>query len=303
MTLDLLCLGEPLVEFNETEPGLWREGFGGDVSNVAVAAARQGLASGVATRLGADVFADRLRAMWAEEGVDASAVDRDEDAPTGLYFVRHGPEGHVFDYRRTGSAASRLSPQTLPEDSIRSARCLHLSGITLAISPTAEAAAFRAIEIAKEERRIVAFDTNLRLRLWPLSRARDPIHRAASLADILLPSLDDAHALTGLHDPDAIADFYLKLGPQVVALTLGPAGALVATRDSRARIPAREAKLLDATGAGDCFDGVFLSALLRGAEPEDAARRAVAASALSVERRGAVASFPTAAELDEALAG
>ncbi|SFH93674.1 sugar kinase [Albimonas pacifica] len=302
MGLDLLCLGEPLVEFNETEPGRWLEGFGGDVSNVAIAAARLGARSGVATRLGADSFGDALTALWAREGVDASAVARDDKAPTGLYFVRHGPDGHEFEYRRAGSAAARMTPADLPLEAIRSARCLHLSGITQAISETAAEAGFAAIEAARAAGVPVSYDPNLRLRLWPLERAREVIHAAMAKVDIALPGFDDAKQLTGKDSAEAVCDFYLDLGARVVALTLGAEGVMVATPDARATIPARKAQAVDATGAGDCFDGAFLTRWLETGDAQASARFASAAASLSVEGWGAVAPLPRRAAV-EALLG
>ena len=75
----------------------------------------------------------------------------------------------------------------------------------------------------------MSYDTNLRLKLWPLRRARAIIHEAMRGADIALPSLDDATQLTGRSAPDAILDFYLGLGARVVALKLGKDGSAVAT--------------------------------------------------------------------------
>jgi len=103
MSCDILCLSEALVEFNQVNGPEWRQGFGGDVSNVAVAAARQGARTGIATRLGDDGFGRALMEMWEAEGVDTSAVSSDPGAPTGLYFVRHGIDGHKFEgWRRKG---------------------------------------------------------------------------------------------------------------------------------------------------------------------------------------------------------
>ncbi|ESR24142.1 2-dehydro-3-deoxygluconate kinase [Lutibaculum baratangense AMV1] len=301
--LDILCLGEPLVEFNETGPRRWLEGFGGDVSNVAIAARRLGARSGIATRLGADGFGDQLMALWAAEGVDAGAVTRDTEAPTGLYFVRHGEDGHSFEYRRAGSAASLMSPGNLPREAIRGARCLHLSGITQAISDSAAEAGLAAIEVAREAGVAVSYDPNLRLRLWPLERAREVIHASMRLADVALPGLEDARLLTGLQDPGDIARFYLDLGCRVVALTLGPDGALVATHDGVEQVPPRPARLVDATGAGDCFDGAFLTRWLATGDAVAAARYAVVAASLSVEGYGAVAPLPTAEDVEGIIAG
>jgi 2-dehydro-3-deoxygluconokinase len=301
MSLDLLCLGEPLIEFNEVEPGLWRQGFGGDVSNVAVAAARQGARAAIATRLGTDGFGDALMALWAAEGIETSAVARDPDAPTGLYFVRHDESGHSFEYRRAGSAASRMTPEDLPLETIRRARVLHLSGITQAIGASARLAGVAAIEAARAAGVLVSYDPNLRLRLWPLEQARATIHAAMAQADIALPGLEDARILTGLQEPEAILGFYRDLGCRVVALTLGAEGALVAAGERVAHIPPRPARLVDATGAGDCFDGAFLARFLTTGDPFQAGTYAVAAAALAVEGHGAVAPIPSAAQVEATL--
>ena len=109
---------------------------------------------------------------------------------------------------------------------------------------------------------------------------------------IALPSLDDATALTGRDDPQAIADFYLELGVPLVALKLGSAGVLLATPDAKQLIAGHRVKAVDATGAGDTFDGAFLAALVRGASPFEAATYANAAAALATTGYGAVAPIP-----------
>jgi 2-dehydro-3-deoxygluconokinase len=147
----------------------------------------------------------------------------------------------------------------------------------------------------------VSYDTNLRLRLWPLDRARAVIHAAAVLSDILRPGLDDAIHLTGLADPDRIVDYYLGLGPKIVALTLGEAGAIVATADRRERLPPIRVKAVDATAAGDMFDGAFLAEYLRTGDPFRAGTYANVAAALSTEGYGAVAPMPKRAVVEEAL--
>ena len=129
------------------------------------------------------------------------------------------------------------------------------------------------------------------------------MHEAMKRADIALPSLDDSIILTGLHEPDAIVDFYLRLGPSIVALKMGADGALVATAQERRRLPGHTVEAVDATGAGDTFDGAFLTRLLAGDSPFDAARYANAAAALSTTGYGAVAPIPTRRAVEAFLAG
>ncbi|SOD96938.1 sugar kinase [Caenispirillum bisanense] len=305
MTGPIVALGEPLMELNQTRSGggEYAPGFGGDTSNTVVAAARQGAATAYVSAVGADTFGDSLLALWRREGVDVSHVRRDPTAPTGIYFVSHGADGHRFSYYRAGSAASRLGPADLPLDLIRSASVFHVSAISQAISTSACDAVFAALETAREAGVTVSYDTNLRLALWPLARARAVIDGAVALADIVLPGLDDARLLTGLEAPEAVCDHYLSRGARMVALTMGSDGVMVATPDDRRRLAVHRVTALDATGAGDTFDGAFLARIVAGDDPFAAAAYANVAAALSTRGYGAVAPIPTAAEVREAMAG
>ncbi|MCX5515581.1 sugar kinase [Kaistia algarum] len=301
---EIVCIGEPMVELNQPKQGGdFHPGHGGDASNCAVAAARQGASVGMITALGADSFGQSFFDLWQAEGIDASAVKIDPSAPTGIYFVTHGPDGHVFSYRRAGSAASRLTPEELPLDYVRNARVIHASGISQAISSAATDLVFLAMRTARSAGTLVSYDTNLRLRLWPIDRARATIHAAAGLSDILKTSSEDAKELAGTTEPDRIADFYLRLGPKIVIVTMGAEGALVATPSQRVTVPAIAVKPVDATGAGDTFDGAFLSEYLREGDPFAAARYANAAAGLATEGYGAVAPMPRRAAVEAALVG
>jgi 2-dehydro-3-deoxygluconokinase len=300
---DIVSIGEPLFELSEV-PGenVYRPGFGGDTSNCAIAAARQGASVAYVTAIGADQFGDSFMKLWSDEGIDTSGVKRSATAHTGIYFISHGPDGHVFSYMRAGSAASRMTADDVPESLIKSAKVLHASGISQAISSSAADTVFSAMRTARANGVLVSYDTNLRLRLWPLDRARAVIHAAAGLTDILRPGIDDARQLTGLADPHHIVDFYLSIGPKIVALTLGEEGAIVATRERRIHMHARTAKLVDATGAGDMFDGAFLAEYIRTGDPFAAGRYANVAAALSTEGYGAVGPMPRRVAIEAALA-
>ncbi|MGQ3354819.1 MAG: sugar kinase [Phreatobacter sp.] len=303
MHSDILCFGEALGEFNQTIPRepTYLFGFGGDTSNCAIAAARSGARVGVIGAVGDDTFGRAFLDLWRAEGIDTSAMRVPPQSETGIYFITHGPDGHEFAYRRAGSAAARFTSADLPVTAIRAAKILHVSGISQAISPSASAAVRLAIAEARAAGVTVSYDTNLRLRLWPLERAREVTNEAMRLADIALPGLDDARQLTGRETPDAIADFYLEGGSKIVALTLGKDGALIATRGERRIIPSIPVGAVDATGAGDCFDGAFLAEWLATGDPFRAGRYACAAAALSTRGYGAVAPLPRRDEVLAAL--
>jgi 2-dehydro-3-deoxygluconokinase len=303
MPLDILSLGEPMVELNQGDGAHFRQGFGGDTSNVAIAAARQGAKTGYLSAVGRDAFGDALIELWRAEGVSTETVGVDPGASTGVYFVTHDEHGHRFSYLRAGSAASRLSLTPQARKAITDARVVHLSAISQAISLQMCDTCFDAIGTAREAGTLVSYDTNLRLALWPLPRARAIIKETLSMCDIALPGHEDAIQITGLDDPDAIIDTFLGYGCRIVALTLGKDGALIATPDERRRIPTLQVAAVDATGAGDAFDGAFLAEYLRLDDTFAAGEYACAAAALSTTGYGAVAPLPRRAVVEAALKG
>lgn len=299
MTVDLLCMGEPMLEFNQMPPRpdgarLYLEGHGGDTSNAAVAAARQGARVGYITAVGRDMAGDSFMTLWQREGVDTSTVLRSDRYQTGVYFVTHDAAGHHFLHYRAQSAAAMYGAADLPEQAIAAARILYVSGISQGISASACDAVFRAIQIAHAHGVKVAYDTNYRPRLWPPARAAAIMHAAMGSVDYALPGMEDVATLTGLRDPHAILDFYLRLGPPVVVLKMGAAGAWVATGTDRVHVPAHGVDVVDATGAGDTFCGSFLARIIIGDDAAAAARHAVIAAALKCTGYGAVAPIPTA---------
>lgn len=302
---DVLAIGEPMIEFNQTRPGEpnYLQGFGGDTSNMIIAAARQGARAAYVTRLGEDAFGRMFLELWRGEAVDISGVALDASAHTGVYFVTHDASGHVFSYLRVGSAASRMRPEDLPLDLIRSSRFVQASGISMAISASASDSVLAAFDAARTAGVRVAMDSNLRLKLWPLARARALIFAAAAMADYFFPSIEDAQALSGLKDADAIVDWAHRLGAKAVLLKLGPEGALVSDGAKRERIAGYKVKAVDATGAGDCFCGACLARLAAGDNLWDAARYANAAAALSTTGFGAVAPLPRPEAVRKLLAG
>ena len=185
------------------------QGFGGDTSNMAIAAARLGARVGYVTRARRRRVRPRCSATCGRaEGVDTRGVAIDAEAPTGVYFVTHGAHGHEFSYLRAGSAASRMRPDdAAARRDPRRARLLHVSGISQAISATRVRHGVR-----RDRRRRAA-----RARSSPTTptcgsscgrcrgRARRSWRRWRRCT-WCLPSLDDARVLFERDDADAAVD-------------------------------------------------------------------------------------------------
>lgn len=303
--LDVVSLGEPLYEFSQIpgDSGRYLQGFGGDTMNCAIAAARQGAKVGYITRLGDDEFGRQFLELWRAEGLDISGVGIDPEAHTAVYFITHDANGHVFSYLRKGSAASRMRPADLPLELIREAKFFHTSGISQAISDNACDTVSAAIEAARGAGVRIAYDSNIRLRLWPLARARAVIRATVALADYFLLSIEDAEALCGSKDADAILDWCHEAGAKVVALKLGAAGVIGSDSKRRDKIVGHAVDSVDATGAGDCFAGALLARMAAGDDFWEGLRYSNAAAALATTGFGAVAPLPRPDAVRRLLSG
>ncbi|GGJ66360.1 sugar kinase [Deinococcus aquiradiocola] len=293
--LDLTGLGEGMVELRADQPlgeapHLTRAS-GGDVLNALVSAARLGSRCAFITHVGDDPFGAALRRSWQDEGLDLTHAPLVQ-GENGVYFISLLPGGErEFTYRRAGSAASRIAPQDVHEDAVASSRAVLLSGITQAISTSAQAATLHAARLARRHGTLIALDPNYRPALWAerggLNAARAALHDLLPFTDLLLPSFPADTALLGQPTPCAAdaARAFAALVPHV-ALKAGANGAWLS---DVGRVPAAPVPdVLDTTGAGDAWNGAYLHAVLHGAHEADAARRAHAVAAHAIRHRGAI---------------
>ena len=162
----------------------------------------------------------------------------------------------------------------------------------MAISASACDVVFAAFQAARAAGAKISFDPNLRLRLWPLERARATIADATRMTDYFFPSIEDARALSGIDEAQGLIDWAHRLGAKTVFLKLGPHGALVSDGRQRERIAGFKVNAVDATGAGDCFCGAALARIAAGDSVFEAGRYATAAAALATAGFGAVAPLP-----------
>lgn len=163
---------------------------------------------------------------------------------------REEGESREFYYRR-GSAASGLEPGDLDEAYLQSARVLHVTGITPALSESCKATVLRAVAVAREAGVAVSLDPNIRLKLWDVETARRMLLELLRDVDIFLPGRQEAELLLGPGTPEEHARQFLDLGAKQVAVKLGPEGSLVATAEGSERVPGFPVKrVVDPIGAG-----------------------------------------------------
>jgi 2-dehydro-3-deoxygluconokinase len=268
-------------------------GIGGAESNVAVGVARLGGEATWLGRVGPDATGDLIVARLTAAGVRVLAP-RDE-AFTGLMvrFRRSSAFAHV-DYHRAGSAGSRLSPADLPAAALTGATVLHVTGITPALSESARAAVFQAVETARSAGVPVSVDVNYRSKLWSRFDAAPVLRDLVSRADIVFAGPAEAALFVDPADPlTALA----KLGPAEVVIKDGARGCEALIDGERHTVPAIPVTVVDPVGAGDAFVAGYLADRMAGATPAARLSTAVAAGAFSVTVPGDCEGLPDRAEL------
>ncbi|MFH9088977.1 sugar kinase [Streptomyces sp. NPDC017673] len=341
--MDVVALGESMVTFLPSRPGRLADvpsfdrAIGGAESNVACALAAFGHTARWVSRVGADGFGDHLLERIAGYGVDVTAVHRDPDRPTGVYFRTAGDRGtgaHEVAYYRAGSAASAMSVTNVDLAAARSARVLHLTGITAALSQECREL-LHTLTAPVPGRPLVSFDVNHRPGLWRDGEGARLLLDLARRADIVFVGADEAEQawdVTG--GPEAIRRVLPE--PAVLVVKEGARGATAFARPLPAAgraagaadvpeeggapsapdraadprpgatppvfVPALCTAVVATTGAGDAFAAGFLSATLRGLTVRDRLRHGHLFAAAALATPGDLAAPPARCHADRLAA-
>ena len=260
---------------------------GGDALNESLVLARLDRAPALVSKLGRDAAGDAIQRALESAGVDTLWVAREEGLDTGINIVLVREDGErSFITNRNGSLRRLGLSDVLPaleSPAFAGAKiaCLASLFVSPALTITDTTALFDAI---RARGLTLCADTTRRKNGETLAEAGGMLSRL----DYFFPHLEEAALLTGLTDPDRVADALLECGVRHVALKLGGEGCLLASREERLRVPAYpSARCVDTTGAGDTFAAAFIAALLEGRSFRDCGRYANAAASLCVEHVGA----------------
>jgi ribokinase len=265
---------------------------GGKGANQAVAAARAGGRTAFVARLGSDSLGDEALANFRKEGLDVSRIVRDKVKPSGVALIFVGADGEN-SIGVAGGANQRLTP-----GDIAAAKGVISRGRILLVQLETP---LKTVEAAAQLARRAGVEVILNpapARKLPPSLLRN--------VSILTPNESEAALLTGVKVSGAAsagraARILLRRGVGTVIVTLGAAGALVATRSAERLVPGFRVKAVDTTAAGDVFNGALAARLAEGAPLLEAVRFANAAGALSVMRHGAQPSIPSRSAINKLL--
>jgi 2-dehydro-3-deoxygluconokinase len=281
--------------------------FGGAEANVAVGLAQFGLDSWYVTRLPTHAIGEAAIKALRAEGVRTEAIVRGGQR-VGVYFTESGASqrASVVIYDRAHSAVSEMAPGDVDWARVFSgAAWFHLTGITPALGPNAEAAARAAVAAARQAGVKVSLDLNFRKKLWSEREAQPVMRSLVRDAHLLIANEEDLQTMLGVEvantevaggrlDVDAYRAAAERVAREfnvaLVAITLreslsasdnGWSAVLWDAASKTFRQSQRyDVRLVDRIGGGDSFSAGLIYALVSGRPPDRALRFAVAASAL-----------------------
>ena len=294
----LVGIGECMVELSQTNDGLLRKSFAGDVFNT-LWYARAGLDESWTIRFGSAVGTDavsgEMLSFIERAGIDTGAIQRLENKRPGLYMIHLNRGERSFSYWRDTSAARALAAdrQKLAA-TIDAASAIYFSGITLAILPEADALSLiDCLKHARSRGKTIAFDSNIRPALWHSpEQMKQLVRLAAAVSTICLPSCDDEQNAFGDTSGQAVLQRYAQSGTDLTVLKDGSGDVLVqAGREVTNYHTCHVANPVDTTGAGDSFNGAFLAEFVRSADIARSVKAGQACAAQVIQHHGALVSL------------
>jgi len=275
MLLDIITLGEALIDLPSTQPGVSladAPGFAkvpaGAPANVAVVGAKLGLKTAFLSKVGDDPFGESIIRTFADLGVDTARVIKDKAARTGLAFVSVMPDGsRDFLFYFDPARDLALRPDELDFGWLDTTRILHYGSISLIAEPSRGATLAAAGHLIKAGRALCSYDPNLRPWLWPDAKAmRGGVLLGFTVADVVKISVDELLFLVpdAADEAAAVGALMQEYPVRLMAVTEGAQGSRGYTRDGGfADAPGYEVNFVDATGAGDAYMAGLLVYLLR----------------------------------------
>lgn len=300
--MSVASLGELLIDFVALEHGVsvgdasgFKKAPGGAPANVAVAVARLGHSSAFLGQVGNDPFGHHLAGVLAADNVDVSGLRYSDEARTALAFVSLRADGErSFVFFRNPSADMLMRPEDVDVEVIKSRDIFHFGSLTTIHEPS-RSATLKAAEIARSHGKIISYDPNLRLALWPDEEAaRQGMFSGLDYATIVKVSEEEVEFMTGSHDISPL----WRDSIQLIAVTQGAKGAAIYTRNDHVFVPGYSVKAVDTTGAGDGFVAGMLAGILEHKQDyavhlTEILRLANAVGALTTTQLGAIPALPT----------
>jgi fructokinase len=259
---------------------------GGVTANNLTQVARLGARTGWLGLIGDDENGRIIQKAFSADAMDLSGIEIVKGEFSSLTWIPVDTAGErcIYMFPNITGKISILQVDSRFAPHIRKAKHFHTEASQLPIVPVRQ-----AMKIAQDARVRVIFDLDVSPSFFAQSNLGTQSELAGALkyADVLKPCKAAAREMTGESDYEKIAGALLTLGPNIVAITMGSDGCLIASRKQKVHVPAFKVQVVDTTGAGDAFMGGLSYGLLQNWDLERVGLFANACAALCCTKVGA----------------
>lgn len=295
---DIAVIGECLIELSANgtlaDTSTLNKYFGGDTITTAVAIARLGGNISYLTKVGNDGFSEFILSSLKKENIDTSMI-KTNDEQNGMYVVSHTLDKKEILYYKRKTAATKLSIEDFPEDTIKKLKLIYSTGVIQSLSASSRELVRESFRIARENEVLTAYDPNYTSCFMNSADTKEYFEEIIDMTDIVFMSLkNDSIRLYEMDSVDKIMQYFWSRGVKIVVIKshidkgyyTGYRGEINFTEFYNTQ------KAIDTTASGDVFNGGFLYAITNGYSPNDASKFAAVVAGLQTQNYGAIQAIP-----------
>ena len=291
----VLTIGECMAELGPgNTPSDFRLGFAGDTFNTAwyLAQCAPDVDVFFLTVIGEDPISQKMKKFVRSSGINDRFLQTLPDKTIGLYLISLDQGERSFSYWRSQSAARMLANDAAYlRQAMTTADLIYFSGITLAILDEQGCATLLfALREARALGKIIAFDPNLRPKLWESTdMMTKTIMEGSAVSDIVLPSFEDEANWFKDATPQATVARYTKAGAGTVIVKNGIEPVYFAEGAIRGEVGVNPViNTVDTTAAGDSFNAGIFASHAAGNSLADSITYACHLSRAVIQQKGAL---------------
>jgi 2-dehydro-3-deoxygluconokinase len=288
--LDIVAIGECLVEFVELEDGKYAQSYAGDTLNTLFYASRLGLKTGYVTAIGQDPFSEGIELLLDTEKIDRT-ISASDDGVNGMYFVLGASGQKRYHFLRKHSAATRML-EHIDKSKLRAyllkTKVFHLSLTSIGIQSERDRLIDLLSRIAGDVK--ISLDSNYRAAVWAdREDAQHWYEKVLPFVSMLFVTDTDHEAIYGKEDFVHAIKRYQGFGINRLAYRMGERGSILFDGKAQTIKAVEDVKVIDTTGAGDAYNAGFIHAMLQGRSFKECGEFATACAATAIEDSGGMA--------------
>ena len=274
--------------------------LGGSAANTCVALSKLNVASDLVTCVSDDAIGNYIFKKLDDFNIGKKFCRRiDKKFQTQIAVVETILENNQSILYRNNSCDLQLDQSDIERINFEDFSSVFISGVTLSSNPSRDAV-FLAVEKATALKLPLIIDLDYRPYNWESDEKKSEVYKnIMKEMDVIIGNDLEFNIADNSSDGLKLAQTLIQKKPSIIIYKMGEKGSKVYTKDSEQDFGIYNVQAIKPTGAGDAFNGGFLSSLYQGFSLEDSVKRGSANAAIVVTKVGCSSAMPNLEELNQ----